>query len=277
MSASVYTLPAGNVQLAISGGRTSAYMLRRILEVNGDLPNRVVATFENTGREMPQTLDFVAELSHRWQVPITWLEYLPDAPGYLVVDHYTAARDGQPFEALIRKRKFLPNQQARFCTVELKVRPAKKWVMAQGWERWTNAAGLRADEPHRLNKPPPCDRWTVWTPLADAGVTKEHVSKFWKAQAFDLMLPNNNGNTPLGNCDGCFLKAEAINAHLAAEYPERAAWWERMEDLASSLTSGTGGTFSSRFSRRDLRDFVSRQGSLLPGVLCQQDGGECFA
>ena len=33
-------------------------MLHKILEANGDLPERAVVTFANTGREMPQTLAF---------------------------------------------------------------------------------------------------------------------------------------------------------------------------------------------------------------------------
>ena len=31
-----YVLPEGNVQIAFSGGRTSAYMLHQILEANGE-------------------------------------------------------------------------------------------------------------------------------------------------------------------------------------------------------------------------------------------------
>ncbi len=274
-----YLLPEGNVQLAISGGRTSAYMLRKILDANGDLPDRVCTTFENTGREMPQTLDFLCEISSRWSIPIVWLEYRQTAPFFAVVNRDTAAMDGEPFEALIRKRKYLPNQQARFCTIELKVRTAKRYLMTLGWKHWANGCGLRADEPHRLNKPPPKDRWTVWTPLAEAGVTKQMVSAFWKEQPFDLALPNNNGKTPLGNCDGCFLKAEAICASLAVNHPERHAWWERMETLAQSLTSGTGGTFSKRYSRKEMREFMENQGSIAfstEGALCQQDDGDCF-
>jgi len=56
-----YLLPAGNVAIAFSGGRTSAYMLHQILEANGGLPDRCVVSFQNTGREMPETLGFVPE------------------------------------------------------------------------------------------------------------------------------------------------------------------------------------------------------------------------
>jgi 3'-phosphoadenosine 5'-phosphosulfate sulfotransferase (PAPS reductase)/FAD synthetase len=52
----------GNVQIAFSGGRTSAYMLRQIMNANYGIPDRAMVTFRNTGREMPQRLDFVAEV-----------------------------------------------------------------------------------------------------------------------------------------------------------------------------------------------------------------------
>lgn len=79
-------------------------MLHHILEANGGLPDRCIVTFQNTGREMPQTLDFVQEVGDRFGVKIVWLEYRPDAPKYEVVSHNSASRDGEPFEALIRKK-----------------------------------------------------------------------------------------------------------------------------------------------------------------------------
>jgi 3'-phosphoadenosine 5'-phosphosulfate sulfotransferase (PAPS reductase)/FAD synthetase len=276
---SPYLLPDGNVQIAFSGGRTSAYMLHQILEANGDLPERVEVTFQNTGREMPETLDFVAEVGRRWGVMITWLEYRPEKPFFEIVGHQGASRNGEPFAALIERRKYLPNQQTRFCTTELKIRTAKRYLRSLGWERWTNCVGIRADEPDRLNKPAPKDRWTVWHPLATAGITRRHVSDFWRTQPFDLRLPNVNGNCWLGNCDGCFLKSEANVAALARDYPERHAWWEAMEARASDLTSGSAATFSKRYSRREVREFVERHGDWIfetEGALCQADGGECM-
>lgn len=273
-----YTLPDGNVQIAFSGGRSSAYMLHQILSANGPLPERVVVSFQNTGREMEETLDFVQECGERWGIPIVWVEYRSESPRFAVVDHATASRDGEPFEQLIRKRAFLPNIAARFCTTELKVRAIKRYLVAIGWRRWTVATGIRADEAHRSGGKVK-DRWVNWSPMVAAGVSKRDVAAFWQRQPFDLRLPNSCGKTPLGNCDGCFLKAEAIQAHLAAHHPERHAWWERMEDLVQSLTSGSGGTFSKRFAKRDLREFIERQGDLLSveGALCQVDDGECFA
>ncbi|MCA1298023.1 phosphoadenosine phosphosulfate reductase domain-containing protein [Stappia indica] len=272
-----YILPAGNVQIAFSGGRTSAYMLHQILEANGDLPDRCEVTFQNTGREMPQTLDFVAEVGRRWGVEITWLEYRPDKPFFEIVGRQGASMEGEPFEALIKKRNYLPNQQTRFCTIELKIRTAKRFLMSLGWKHWTNCVGIRADEPHRLNKPKPRERWTVWTPLADADVGKQDVAAFWKRQPFDLQLPNVRGNCWLGNCDGCFLKSEANVAAFTRDYPERAEWWERMETLIPP-TKGDACTFSKRYSRAEMREYMERQGDWAlstEGALCQADDGEC--
>lgn len=274
-----YTLPDGNVQIGFSGGRTSAYMLHAIMEANGGLPGRCKVVFSNTGREMPQTLDFVQEVSDRWSVPIVWVEYRGEKPLFEVVSHNSASRSGEPFEALIRRRKFLPNVMSRFCTQDLKLRPVKRYLVSLGWKHWTSAVGIRADEPNRLGERQARERWTVWHPLAAAAVGRHDVAAFWDAQPFDLRLPNVGGNCWLGNCDGCFLKSEANLAALARDYPERHAWWEQMESIASGLTSGSAATFSKRYTRAGMRDFIKCQGDMAfaDGVLCQADGGECVA
>ena len=111
----------GPAQIAFSGGRSSAYMLYHILDAHdGRLLNSVVVTFQNTGREMPETLDFVEACSRNWNNPIEWLEYDPAIPSFWKrVDYRTAARNGEPFAALVKRRAYLPNVVARFCTAEL--------------------------------------------------------------------------------------------------------------------------------------------------------------
>lgn len=280
MTDNPYLLPDGNVQIAFSGGRTSAYMLHQILEANGGLPSRVEVTFQNTGREMPQTLDFVAEVGQRWGVLITWLEYRAEAPFFEIVGRQGAAVNGEPFEALLAKRKYLPNQAKRFCTTELKIRTAKRYLRSLGWDYWTNCIGIRADEPSRIRPEGVRDkeRWTVWQPLVHAGVGKHDVALFWRRQPFDLRLPNVNGNCWLGNCDGCFLKSEANVAAFIREYPERAAWWEDMEARVAKTARGKSAQWSKRYSRSELREFMERQGDWAlstEGALCQADDGEC--
>lgn len=281
-----FVLPPGHVQISFSGGRTSAYMLHQIALANGGIPeDRVEVIFANTGREMPETLDFVAEVSSRWQIPVTWLEYRRGNPGFEVIGRQAASENGEPFDALIDARSFLPNQQMRFCTQELKIRPAKRYLIARGWRKWTSALGIRADEPKRINREPLKERWQRWYPLADAGVTRHHVAAFWRQHPFDLRLQNIKGNCPLGNCDGCFLKSERNRAALVRDFPERAAWWEAAERRIGALETQKGrakdcSQFDKRGSWADLRGFVERQGDWIfnaEDALCQRDGGECMA
>ena len=265
-----YKLPEGNVQIAFSGGRTSAYMLHQILEANGNLPDRARVVFANTGREMPETLDFVAEVGIQWNVPIVWLEYRPTAPWFETVGHNSASKNGEPFDALIAKRKMLPNIAMRFCTQELKIKTARRFCRSIGWGKWTTSRGIRADEAHRATASKD-KRIGNWHPMVSAGVTKSMIAEFWRAQTFNLALPFLDRGNPFGNCDGCFLKSEANKAALIRHYPNRAAWWANHERLI-------GATFRDKMSLTSLEDFVAKQGDWLfetEGALCQANEGEC--
>lgn len=289
MSMRGYTLPAGNVQIAFSGGRTSAYMLHQILAVNGDLPDRVKVIFTPTGREMPEELDFVQECGSRWGVHVNWVEYRlkwtgsPHDPknrifdsaahNFEVVSHNSASRNGEPFEALMEYYQYTPNREADFCSHNLKTRTARRFCVEElGWENWTTALGIRSDENGRLLRKQPKERYRVWYPLAEGDVTKEIVSNFWSRQDFDLRLQNINGVTPMGNCDGCFKKSEWKRSVLARDYPDRASWWAAME-----AKHGTAFRDVEPWSRTI--DFVERQGDWIfdtEDALCQADGGECL-
>jgi 3'-phosphoadenosine 5'-phosphosulfate sulfotransferase (PAPS reductase)/FAD synthetase len=217
--------------ISFSGGRTSGYMLWRVLQSNNGLPDDAVVCFANTGKEDEATLRFVRDCAQHFGVEITWLEFQIEEPGYKIVTFETASRNGEPFEALIKKKNYLPNPVTRFCTIEMKIRPMAKYLvdtgMAETKSEGENMAmiGIRADEPRRAAKIAVKGR----IPLFMAGVTKADVSAFWKAQPFDLELPNIGGVTYHGNCDLCFLKGGSQILSLIAEKPERAVWWAKME------------------------------------------------
>ena len=118
--------------ISFSGGRTSAYMLWRVLQSNGGLPEEAIVCFANTGKEDEATLKFVQDCSDRWNVEIHWVEFQDADPAFKRVTFETASRDGEPFEALIRKRNYLPNPVTRFCTVELKIRSIHKYLKSLG-------------------------------------------------------------------------------------------------------------------------------------------------
>lgn len=226
----------GPALISFSGGRTSAFMLWNILQAHGGvLPDDIYVTFANTGKEAPETLDFVHEIEQKWGVKIYWLElyFGEERPVYRtkIVDYETASRNGEPFEALLDRRKYLPNPVTRFCTSELKIKVMSRFMRKlQGYKNWYNVIGLRYDEPRRVASAlKQYEAWTNITPMNDAKHTVEDVSEFWRKQNFDLKLTNANGKTPAGNCDLCFLKGMDTTISILKERPEMADWWIKQE------------------------------------------------
>ena len=252
--------------ISFSGGRTSGYMLWRILQENNGLPDEAIVVFANTGKEMEETLKFVRDCEVNWNVPIHWVEYSFNKNPKLrfkKVDFETASRKGEPFMQLIHESTgYLPNPVARICTSYLKIRTIDKYLKSLGWKHSENMdwVGIRADEQRRAAK-----SVRERTPLVTAGITKGHVGDFWKLQSFDLKLPNNNGVTMHGNCDLCFLKPAHQILSLIREKPSRADWWieAEMSVQTSNKTLGDGGRFrKDRPSYQQMKDYALSQTEL---------------
>ena len=238
--------------LNISGGRSSGYMLRKVLDAHGgELPARTVAVFANTGREREETLSFVRNMGERWGVGIVWLEFGHEATAdgrrrYLsrVVDYATASRAGEPYSAMLDVGR-LPSSArgGRTCTAMLKVDVIDRYLWrAHGLtKRQTRKViGFRADEPARWQSALFRECATVY-PLVVAGVTSGDVAAYWRRSNFDLGIESARGN-----CDLCYLKARPnLLATIAAE-PERARWWIEAEGRFP------GRTFRPRESYADL-------------------------
>lgn len=269
--------------ISFSGGRTSAYMLKKVLEAGGgQLPDQAIVCFANTGKEEEATLKFVNDCSVNWGVKIHWIEYQDhEEPEhrYKVVSYETASRNGEPFEAIIRKRQYLPNPVTRFCTSELKIRTMACFLKHSGlFDDYTKSElensswiGLRYDEGRRAAKV--ADKRRI--PLFTAKVSVQDIGEFWEKQPFNLELPTYNGRTLAGNCDLCFLKPANQVATLIAEKPERAIWWANMEALALALASKpSGATFrKDRPGYASMMQFAANQLTVFDDT---EEGIACF-
>lgn len=254
----------GPALISFSGGRTSGYMLKHILDAHGGtLPDDVHVTFANTGKEREETLRFVHECGTRWNVPIRWIEWrsrlksVPVNERFEEVGYNSASRNGEPFVALIVSKKSTPNCVARWCTEELKVKTLQAFMEYSGYTKYSNVVGLRADEPRRVDRGR--ERGSIM-PLADAGVTNRMVREWWSKQPFDLqLLPFE------GNCDACFLKGRSKLWEVEHTKPGTLEWWAQMEEGPG------GGTFNKDFSYRSLIRDVRRQPDLFSGGLFDDD------
>ena len=255
----------GPALISFSGGRTSGYMLYKILEAyDGKLPNDIYVVFANTGKECEETLEFIHECDTKWNANVVWLEHYfgPERPKHRtkVISFETASRNGEPFEALIDDRKFLPNPVARFCTSELKIKVMKRYMKEQGHKDWSNVLGLRYDEPHRAVRArnQTYEPWDNLVPLYDAQVTIEDVIEFWENHEFDLRLTQVNGKTLAGNCDLCYLKGKDTLVQIIKEDPSRADWWIKQEQ---KFGEHNGATFRKDRNYIQLVD-ISKQPTL---------------
>jgi 3'-phosphoadenosine 5'-phosphosulfate sulfotransferase (PAPS reductase)/FAD synthetase len=207
-------------------------MLCRIL--NAGLRNDVHVVFADTGKERQETYAFVHECADRWAVPIVWVQ-----------------RPGQ-FTQLITDRRFLPNPVMRFCTQELKIRPMRDWMLAQGYDHWTNVVGLRADEQRRVAsireaEQKRSDRWDISLPLVDAGVTLADIQAFWRVSRFDLqLLPHE------GNCDLCFLKGYDKIKNIVRDRPDLAQWWSEQEARIGGTFRNDRPSYAAMLAQQDL-------------------------
>ena len=236
----------GPALISFSGGRTSGFMLWNIIQAyGGTLPEDIYVTFANTGKEAPETLDFVHEIGQKWGVKIHWLElyFGEERPVYRTkeVTYETASRNGEPFEALIDRRQYLPNPVARFCTTELKVKVMSRFMRKlKEHKTWYNVIGLRYDEPRRVSSAMnQKNAWTNVLPMYHAKHTVKDVTDFWEQQNFDLNLTNFGGKTLAGNCDLCFLKGKDTKVKLLQERPEMADWWIKQEQKFGEHSGAT--------------------------------------
>lgn len=266
-----FLIPARST-IRFSGGRTSAMMLKLIVDAfGGSLPADRVTVFCNTGKEAEPTLEFVRDCADRFDVAVRWLEYRWEEGRHFFAEtsFEDASRNGEPFRAAIKARSFLPNPTMRFCTAELKIRTNNRFArQTLGWDEYTSAIGFRFDEPKRVAKAMRKlevitdmfgDKVVVTSagekapgeskcfPLYGAKVRVDDVLDFWKRQPFDLNLPvdERTGKTLGGNCDLCFLKGAGTILKLMEANPNAADWWIESESLIEDRKRADTGLFRS--------------------------------
>lgn len=211
-----------------SGGKTSAYMTIHEYR-EGD-----IVLFCDTGREHPKTYKFINDFEAYENIPIIRLTY-----------------DGG-FERLIEKRKAVPNQFKRFCTIELKVKTARRYLVSQGIKSYYNLIGFRADEPLRVKR-----RNQMWKrvidvfPLYEQGIDKPMINNYWSKKPYNLEIPSI-----LGNCTLCFNKGKNAIAAILMSYPELADEWIADEKR-------TGRTYLNGITIEQIRDLA--QNNLFKG------------
>ena len=222
----------GPAVISFSGGRSSGFMLRNIIDAHGGtLPDDIKVIFANTGLEHHETYEFIHRIEKAW-CEVVWLEYTLDGENkhsFKVVDYESASRAGEPFTLLINKiGKYLPSPVQRACTANLKIRTISKYLKSIGWKEFFNCIGLRADEQRRVQRMKNDTKNNITImPMAESAHDINDVHNFWTGHKLDLNLPLNSNI--FGNCVGCYLKGYGKLEAIAREEPDALDWWIETE------------------------------------------------
>jgi hypothetical protein len=224
-----------------SGGKTSAYMTIKYYQ-KGDL-----VIFCDTGREHPKTYKFINDFEAFENIPVIRLFY-----------------EGG-FEALLNKRKGVPNQFRRYCTIELKIKTCRRYLVSKGIKSYVNIIGFRNDEQRRIKTRK--QMWKKvydWFPLNEDNTNKAIVNEYWKSKKYNLEIPSI-----LGNCDLCpVYKGKNAVINILSVYPELGDKWIADEERSKERMDGKkkkGHTYFDGITISQLRDIA--QNNLFKGKI----------
>jgi hypothetical protein len=207
----------------LSGGKTSAYMTIAEKPTPDD-----IVLFTDTKREHPLTYQFLDDIEKHEGFKIHRVTY---------THHHSPGREG--FDALTYWKKYLPNRVKRICTVELKIKVARRYLRPLIGMKFEQFIGFRFDEPNRVKNYQHTYKNTLTRfPLYEQGITKEMVNAYWASKPYTLEIP-----PILGNCDLCFLKGKNSLIKIMALYPELADKWIEDERRANAGREDQIGTF----------------------------------
>jgi 3'-phosphoadenosine 5'-phosphosulfate sulfotransferase (PAPS reductase)/FAD synthetase len=264
-------------QISFSGGRTSGYMTKMLIDNFSDQYDFIV-TFANTGMEHNKTLEFVHSCDVHFGFRTVWLETVVHAGRtactHKVVDFDSASRRGEPYQAVIEKYG-VPNVSFPYCTREMKLNPMRSYLKALGINHkdLKTAVGIRADEKRRVSKT--ATEFNIVYPLIDIWPTdKQDVLDWWSEQDFDLGIDEFEGN-----CLGCFKKSLRKHFLQMERDPSCYEFYGRMEDRFKSVGPQVGDRvfFRGNTSKQMLfwmhEEFVKAGSQHAPQLDIYADGG----
>jgi hypothetical protein len=224
--------------LGLSGGKDSAALAIYMREAHPEI--ELEYFFTDTGSELPEVYEFLNKLEAQLRQPIVHLR-AKDVHQVEGLGNGTAGESifGEIFKNVYNG--FLPSPQARWCTVQMKLKPLEKWIaptLESGGVIYSYIA-IRADE-DRLGYNPPNPSIRPKFPFMEDGIDIFGVNE---------ILENSGIGKPAyydwrsrSGCTFCFYQQKIEWVGLLERHPdkfEEAVDFEKVS-MASSEKSGRG-------------------------------------
>ena len=199
--------------LGLSGGKDSAALA---VWMNNNYPDvDVEYYFTDTGYELQETYDYLDKLKTRLDKPIKYIQ------------------PTNSFDYYMKKyNNFLPSQNARWCTIEMKLKSFEQWIkpsLKEGTEIFTYI-GIRFDERGRTgyksNNPLIIPKF----PFIEDKISKENVLEILDNAG--LGLPDYYKWRSRSGCSFCFFQRGIEWVGLLENHPKKFAYAKSLEKLA---------------------------------------------
>lgn len=238
-----------NIMVTVSGGRSSARMARHIQTSEKYKDFEKIYVFANTGKERPETIDFLKNIEKVWKIPLVKIEgvyskIMGTGVGFKIVDWDDLDMSGRVYEEAVQHKNKgifsgLPFAGAPYCSEMLKTLPCKKLCdEVFGVNNYIKAIGYRKEDmPKRITLAEIKIDTTRIFPLItdfDYPLGQRDLNKWYENESFKLTIHGK-----LGNCEDCWKKSEA-NLIDNIRYGTRFIDWNRRMEAEYGNTSFRG-------------------------------------
>tara|TARA_R100000808_G_scaffold24092_1_gene54648 strand:- start:3485 stop:4168 length:684 start_codon:yes stop_codon:yes gene_type:complete len=158
---------------------------------------------------------------------------------------------GETLVEYIKRMKFYPSGQQRFCTRLFKIEPMDKFLSEH--TPCELMIGLNAEETDRTGNHGLATGVKYTYPLIDLGLTRQACIAMLKE--YDL-LPQFPAYMRRGGCVGCFWKSKSEYAAMAVQSPSEA---DAVADLEEMIQDERGRFYAVRDGIANMRQFIQAE------------------
>ncbi len=222
--------------VSFSGGRTSAYLCKVMIETFGR--ENVDFIYMDTGAEHEKTYEFIRSVNNEFKLNLTCLrgdfnQRLGEGHKYKIVDIMDINQDLEPYRSMVNKYG-TPTVASGWCTSRMKEETHDKYCNDKyGKGNYQTWIGIRADEPKRLGGVGKNNNLRYMAEITDA--EKHDVLDYWAKMPFDLGIEEW-----LGNCVFCFKKSNLKLAAAQRDEPKMYMEWLEIVEAAPDRNKKEG-------------------------------------